>query len=96
MIVELKTKCAIHLQKLNNDELFESVKPFNIIAAIATSIQVLASKTELSQLEADLKTEFKDIFEPIPHIDLLPTTETARIQLKDEYKKIANRTYPVP
>ena len=96
MITELKTRCALHLQELNDKGLFESVKPFNVITAITASIEIIASKTKLSKLESNLKTEFKDIFQPIPHIDLLPTTETACIWLKDKYKKIANRTYSIP
>ena len=72
------------------------VRPVNFVMAISAAIEVLAAKTELAHHEMQLKKEFKDIFEPILHIDQLPTTETACIKLKDEYKKIANRTYSVP
>jgi len=49
------------------------------------TIATLTSQDHLGKLEKDLKTEFKDIFQPIPHIDELLTSETARIQLKDAY-----------
>ena len=96
MIAELKIKTATHCERLNNNECFERVKPFDVPKAIAAAIVKLASNSRLEDLEQDIKKEFKDIFEPILHIDDLPTTETARIRLKDEYKKIAMRTYMVP
>jgi len=49
----------------------------------------LGCKEKLDGLEAGLKDEFRDIFKPIPHIDSLPTLETAWIQLIDAYKKIS-------
>lgn len=83
MIAELKLKCAEHLLSLTENNLFETVKEIDVIAAIKHSIEVLASKEHLTNLEKKLKGEYKEIFEPIPHADLLPSTETARIQLKD-------------
>jgi hypothetical protein len=47
-------------------------------------------------LEIKLKNEFKQIFSPIPHINLLPPHEPARIHLKDAYKKISNCSYSCP
>ena len=44
----------------------------------------------------DIKREFKDVFRPIPHISELPTSETARIQLKNTYEVISKRQYNVP
>ena len=47
-------------------------------------------------MENTIKSEFKSIFDPIPHIDSLPPHEPARIHLKDAYKKISNRSYSCP
>ena len=47
-------------------------------------------------IEADLHVEFKHIFEPIPHIDKLPTDILARIKLKDSSKTIMTRSYASP
>ena len=96
MVAELKLKCAERLSMLTKDNLFETVKEFDIIAAVKHSIEILASKEHLGSLEKNIKEEYKDIFEPIPHADLLPSTETACIQLKDSYKTIATHQYSIP
>ena len=96
MISELKVKCLLRLERLNRKGEFEYIKPLNITTAITAAIETLASKSKFTDLENKIKGEFADIFKPIPHIDQLPTTETARIRLKDEYKKISNRTYAIP
>ena len=72
------------------------LRPFDVIAAITQSIELLASKNQLENLETKLKSEYKEIFQPIPHVDHLPMTETARIQLKDAYKVISTRQYCIP
>lgn len=94
--LEKTKKGTTQLQHLNDCNAFEIIKPLNIAKAIVATIEVLASKTRLEELEQELKGEYKDIFELIPHIDELLMTETAWIQLKDEYKKISNRNYPIP
>jgi hypothetical protein len=40
--------------------------------------------------------EFKDVFEPIPHVEKLPKDIQACINLKDASKTIATRTYTCP
>ncbi len=89
MITELKWKCAERLAKLTEADLFQIAKPINTISAIKDTIEILAMKDKLNGCEEQLKNEFKEIFEPIPHVSMLPRTTEARIQLKDAYKKIA-------
>src|SRR6202522_1756321 len=96
MLKELKIRCAQRRSLLERNGSFESVKPFDAIAAIRIKIESLASKNRLDSLERNLKKEFAPIFRPIPHISELPTSETARIQLKDAYKTIATRQYSIP
>ena len=96
MIAELKLKCAERLSTLSKGNLFETMKEVDVIAAVKHTIEILASKEHLDSLEKTIKEEYKEIFEPIPHADLLPSTETARIQLKDSYKTIATRQYSIP
>ena len=93
---ELNLKCSEHRQHLENNNLFEYIQPQSHIAFIKSTIEVLASKAELSKLEDKLKSEFSPIFLPIPHIDKLPPHEPARIHLKDAYKKISTRSYTCP
>ena len=93
---ELTWRCSERRQKLEENNLFETIKPPNYIASIKQTIQLLASKQKLLDLETNLKSEFKQIFEPIPHIDHLPPHEPARIHLIDAYKKISTRSYSCP
>ncbi|KAJ3495874.1 hypothetical protein NLJ89_g10566 [Agrocybe chaxingu] len=72
------------------------IKPMNIVGAIKSTIENLAEKERLGCIEKEIKHEFRKVFEPIPHADELPTTETARIQLKDAYKVISTRRYNCP
>ena len=88
---ELKWKCSECLRMLEELSLFELVTPVNVITAVKATIELLACKDKLNSLESELKNEFKDISEPIPHVNELPT-ETAHIQLKDAYKTISTRT----
>lgn len=43
-----------------------------------------------------MKKDFRPIFEPIPHVDELPTNVLARIKLKDANKTIVSRSYTCP
>lgn len=96
LLVELKWRCSMRRDELENSNAFEVVREVDIGGAIAATIQRLASTDVLNKYERDLKKEFKEIFEPIPHIDELPTTDLARIQLKDAYQKISRRKYDIP
>ena len=76
------------MEKLEENNLFEPIQTPNHIASIKNTIEHLATKQGLLDKEIKLKNEFKQIFEPIPHIDRLPPHEPAHIHLKDAYKKI--------
>jgi hypothetical protein len=96
VLEELKWRCAERHKTLSDNNLYEPIAPLNHIASIRNTIELLASKQNLINLETEVKSEFKPIFEPIPHINRLPPHEPARIHLKDAYKKISNRTYSCP
>ena len=83
---ELKWKCSECLSLQNNDS-FNNFNHHNHITSIKATIECLMSKQELLSLETSLKDEFKQIFSPIPHIDLLPLHKPAHIHFKDAYKK---------
>ena len=93
---KLKCRCAKRLQVLEQNDYFDKIPSFNPVASILKTIELLASKEHLQKLNSELKDEFKQIFEPIPHIDDLPPHEPARIHLRDAYKKIASQSYPCP
>ncbi|KAJ7050610.1 hypothetical protein C8F01DRAFT_1000445, partial [Mycena amicta] len=75
---------------------FLPVKPVDIVAAVQQRIQVLAEWERL-QIKGDkLKAEFRPIFDPIPHVDDLPTDVYCEITVKDAAKTLSKRTYPSP
>lgn len=80
-MIELKWKCTQQRNSLENKDWFHKIEPLSPISAIITRIQQLASRDKFKSLENDIKDEYREIFEPIPHADLLPT-DYARIKLK--------------
>ena len=87
LLQELNNHCNEHRNFLKSHNFFEPISHPNYISSIKNTIECLASKQELLSLEQNMKSEFHKIFSPIPHIDLLPPHEPARIHLKDAYKK---------
>ena len=96
VLCELKIKCSQRLHRLELNNLFEPVQPFNPFAVIMSHIQTLMCQKNLFKLEENIKYKFRDVFQPIPHISELPTSETAHIQLKNAYQMISKRQYDVP
>ena len=74
----------------------EAVKELDMVAMIRNRIATISYLQDMEKREQKLKSEFATVFEPIPHIDELPTTVLARIKLKEAEKTIRNRTYPSP
>jgi hypothetical protein len=83
LLAELKLKCAECLRVLIKNDQLEPVKQIDVVAAIKNSIQILTLKLNF---EDTLKKEYKENFELIPHANLLPSSETAHIQLKDTFQ----------
>jgi hypothetical protein len=94
MVAELKMVCNDHLR--HTQYKFEQVKPVNVVAAIRDRIESLAAQKELERLGVQIKTEFKDVFSEIPHIDELPSDVFCRIKLKDASKTVQTQTYSTP
>ncbi len=93
-IQELKEVCAVRLKQLESQDLFEKL---NYVAAIRGTIEILASQDANNKLAAKIVNEYNlDVFEPIPHADLLPTDVLAHLPLKDDYKPMKTRKYSVP
>ena len=67
---------------------FKEVKLIDNVAAVRECIKVLVAQKELQCLGEKLKTEFKDVFSEIPHIDELPMDVYCHIKLKDTLKTI--------
>jgi hypothetical protein len=91
---ELKSVCNERLAKIESS--FEKVKEVDMIGAIKERMKDLAWMEMLRKKEKKIREEFKDLFEPIPHVDELPTDCLAEIHLKDPSLSVKSRTYPCP
>jgi hypothetical protein len=78
----------------------EPVKKPNVAALIRERVKELAERQriaeELSTCEKEARAKFAPVFEPIPHVDHLPTDTFARIKLKDASRSISSRSYSCP
>jgi len=94
MLVELVLVCN---NKFKDQKLCPQVtENFNIAGAICDRIEILATVESLAKRDAEARAEFKEVFEPIPHVDELPTDLYAPIKLKDTEKSIKSCLYPSP
>ena len=94
VLAELMMVCNDRLKNLKLKS--EEVRAFDVAAAVHERIEILASKEALLKRENKLKTEFKPVFEPIPHVDDLPRDVVAEIHIKDAEKTIKSHSYPSP
>ena len=68
----------------------------NYLAAISQHARAPAPDHELLELETELRKQFQDVFEPLPHTNKLPEKPVARIRLKDPDHTIHTRNYACP
>jgi len=68
----------------------------DVIAAIHERIEILANKAKLMEQGDKLHTEFKDVFDPLPHYDDLSNEILCKINLKDTSLSIKTRSYSCP
>jgi len=94
LIKELKSKNEAQKQKI--DVICEPVKDVDIVAAVRAHIKVLADKERLLLLDSGLRTEYKDVFDPLPHYDDLSTDVYCKVNLKDASKTITMWSYSCP
>jgi hypothetical protein len=94
MFLELVNVCRERLK--NGKCVPEEIKPLNVAGMIKDRIDVLAFQERTKGLEDNLLRKFKDVFEPLPHVEKLPTNVTARIKIKNVEQTIKTRTYACP
>ncbi|KAJ7443071.1 hypothetical protein B0H11DRAFT_2251143 [Mycena galericulata] len=70
---ELFTVCEKRRLDMEAKSLFEPVKEVDVIAAIRERVEVLAHWDELNKRGDKIREEFPVLFEPMPHVDMLPT-----------------------
>lgn len=84
VLAELMMVCH---DRLKNAKLKpEEVKDFDVAGAVRERIEILAVQEQLDLREKKLKTEYKEIFEPIPHADELRRDVVAEIHIKNAEK----------
>ncbi|KAJ6492616.1 hypothetical protein DFH09DRAFT_1338217 [Mycena vulgaris] len=98
MMKELNAVCDSRRLNMENANLFENVKPVDVIAAVRERVEILAHWDELNLRAEKLKSEYKAIFEPMPHVDDLPTDVYCEIKLKNEKADLQfqTRSYQSP
>ncbi|KAF8214602.1 hypothetical protein K438DRAFT_1955648 [Mycena galopus ATCC 62051] len=93
---ELHAVCATRLQVLTDANLFETVREVDVVAAVRERIDTLVEVECRQKLGDKIKSDYKPIFEPIPHVDDLPSDVLCEIKIKDAYKPLSKRTYQSP
>jgi hypothetical protein len=68
----------------------------DVIVAICERIKILADKAKLMEQGDKLRTEFKDVFDPLPHDDDLLNEILCKINLKDASLSIKTCSYSCP
>jgi hypothetical protein len=94
MVAELKMVCAERKSQMRNK--FEPVCEVDVIAAVRVRVETLAAQEQLNRMSDAVKTKYSKVFNPIPHVDKLPTDVYCRIKLKDASKTFTTRSYSSP
>ena len=68
----------------------------DIIGAVHERLEELTTQDQLKRMGREIFNKYKRVFEPIPHVDELPTNIYCWIQLKDTSKTIATWLYSSP
>jgi hypothetical protein len=94
MVSELKMVCA-ECKALHSHS-YEPVQKVDVVAAVCVRLETLAAQEQLNWMSDVVKEKYVNVFNPIPHIDELPTNVYCRIKLKDTSKTINTPSYSSP
>ncbi len=79
-----------------DDPSYNKLRDSDPICAVCKRIEQLEFQERLSGLGAGIEEDYKDVFEPLAHIDDMPSEVKCSIKLKDTNKSIAARSYTCP
>jgi hypothetical protein len=96
LAAELKEVCHKRQKETIDSNQFETIKEVDVIAAVHERIEVLTEWEHYQKLGDDIKAMNRAIFEPILHVDNLPTDVLCKIKIKDAYKSLSKRNYQSP
>ena len=91
-IVPTKSKPYNLLKPLRQADIMTT----NTLAAIRDRIATLSLEEQLVDQDTNMRREFAAVFEPLPHMNELPSQPRARIRLKDPKVILKSRNYPCP
>ena len=94
LLVEMKEKFTT--KRKMNYYWTQKLEKGDIIGAVHEWLEELTAQDQLKHMGCEIFNKYKHVFEPIPHVDELPTDVYCRIQLKDASKTIATRSYSSP
>ena len=72
------------------------IRNLDVVGTVCERLEELAAQNQLEHMEKEVFAKYKAVFEPIPHVDDLPTDIWCRINIKDASKTIMMRTYSSP
>jgi hypothetical protein len=71
----------------------KTVLEVNVVTAVRVHMETLAAQEQLDYMLEAVKTKYVKVFNPIPHVDELPTDVYCCIKLKDPNKTFATCSY---
>ena len=74
----------------------QRLRKLDIVGAVHECLEELTAQDQLQCMGSEVFSKYKPAFEPIPHVNDLPTDVYCQIQLKDATKSIATRSYSSP
>ena len=74
----------------------QKLKKEDIVGAVHECLEELTTQDQLKHMGCKIFDKYKHVFEPIPHVDELPTNVYCWIQLKDASKTITTQSYSSP
>ena len=92
----MKWKHCIHQNKKLNVFWTQWVNKPDVIGAVCKCLEEIAAQEQLKCMSAEVFQKYTHVFEPIPHVDDLPTDIYCRIKIKDSTKTISIWTYSSP
>jgi hypothetical protein len=94
LLLQLNSVGRPKKEKIDNE--CHASNGIDVVEAIRERIEILADKAKLMEWGDKLRTEFKDVFDPLPHYDDLSNEILCKINLKDASLSIKTRSYSCP
>lgn len=74
----------------------EEVRPVNVAGLIRDHVEFLMFQQKVGDIEKQMLTKFEDVFQLLPHVQMMPKNVTARNKLKNAEETIKTWMYACP